>query len=228
VRQRVKEYVAQGFRGLKWFFRYGPQHGREGMAKNLELVQTVREAAGPDVNIMFDAWKSWDVPYAVAMAERMEEFDVTWLEEPVQPDRITGYTAIRERSPIPIAGGEQEYTRWGAQALIEAGAVDYIQPDIFNAGGISELNKIATLASVNNIKIFPHARANVSVHLVSALSPDVAPFQEDLVKSSVTNEFFLKHPPVRKLGSMLLPELPGLGMELDPDKIETDETIGGS
>jgi L-alanine-DL-glutamate epimerase-like enolase superfamily enzyme len=221
----VKEYVAQGFRGLKWFFRYGPQHGREGMAKNLELVQTVREAAGPDVNIMFDAWKSWDVPYALAMAERMQEFDVFWLEEPVQPDRISGYTAIRERCPIPIAGGEQEYTRWGAQALIEAGAVDYVQPDIFNAGGISELAKIATIASVNNIKIMPHARANVSMHLVSALSPDVCPFQEDLVKSSVTNEFFLKHPPVRRLGSMLLPEAPGLGMELDEAKIESDEVI---
>ena len=68
----------------------------------------------------------------------------------------------------------------------------------------------------------------MSVHLVSALSPDVAPFQEDLVKSSVTNEFFLKHPPVRRLGSMLLPELPGLGMELDPDKIESEEILGGS
>jgi L-alanine-DL-glutamate epimerase-like enolase superfamily enzyme len=225
VRQRVREFVDRGFRGLKWFFRYGPQHGREGMARNLELVRTVREEAGPDVNIMFDAWKSWDVPYALAMAERMHEYDVTWLEEPVQPDRISGYAAIRRASPIAIAGGEQEYTRWGAQALIEAGAVDYIQPDVFNAGGLSELAKIATLASVNNIKIMPHARANVSVHLVAALSPDVCPFQEDLVKSSVTNEFFLKHPPLREHGSMLLSAQPGLGMDLDETKIESDEVI---
>jgi L-rhamnonate dehydratase len=196
------------------------------MAKNLELVETVRDAAGPDVDIMFDAWKSWDVPYALAMAERMVDYDVRWLEEPVQPDRISGYAAIRQTSPIAIAGGEAEYTRWGAQALIEAGAVDYLQPDIFNAGGITELAKIATLASVNNIKIMPHARANVSAHLVAALSPDVCPFQEDLIKSSVTNEFFLKHTPVRKQGSLLLSDQPGLGMELDPAKIETDEMLG--
>src|SRR5262249_62029419 len=116
---------ALGIRRIAWSLRRGPPQGREGRARNLDLVQTVREAAGSDVNIMFDAWKPWDVPYALAMAERMAEFDVTWLEEPVQPDRISGYAAIRETSPIPIAGAEQEYTRWGAQALIRAAPVDH-------------------------------------------------------------------------------------------------------
>jgi L-rhamnonate dehydratase len=226
VRQRAKEFVALGYRGQKWFFRYGPQHGREGMAKNLELVETVREAVGPDVEIMFDAWKSWDVPYAISMAERMAEYDVKWLEEPVQPDRISSYAAIRRQSPIPIAGGEGEFTRWGAQDLIAAEAVDYLQPDVFIAGGISELQKIAALASVSEgVKLMPHARANVSVHIVAAQSPDVCPEIEDLVKSSVSNEFFLKQPPVRKNGRLLLSDQPGLGMDLDEARIETDEPV---
>lgn len=225
VRVRAKDFVAQGYTGQKWFFRHGPAEGRAGMAKNLELVRTVREAVGPDIDIMFDAWKSWDVPYAVAMAERMMEYDVRWLEEPVQPDRMTGYAAVRAGSPIPISGGEQEYTRWGAQALIDAGAVDIVQPDVFIAGGISELMKIGAIASVGNVQMLPHARANVSVHLAAALAPDVTPDIEDLIKSSISNEFFLKQPPTRKDGNMLLPTLPGLGMELDPAKIESDEVL---
>lgn len=225
VHDRVQEYVDLGFPGQKWFFRHGPAEGRDGMRRNLQLVETVREAAGPDYDIMFDAWKSWDVPYAVAMAREMEQYDVRWLEEPVMPDRISGYAEIRSASAIPISGGESEFTRWGAQALLDAGAVDILQPDVFIAGGISELMKIGTLASVANVQMLPHARANVSVHLAAALPPDVTPWQEDLVKSSVTNEFFLAVPPRREHGSMLLPEAPGLGMDLDPSKIETDEAL---
>lgn len=226
VREVAKDFVRQGYRGQKWFFRYGPQHAREGMAKNLELVETVRNAVGPDVEIMFDAWKSWDVPYAVAMAERMVDYDVKWLEEPVQPDRINQYAAIRERSPIKIAGGEGEFTRWGAAALLEADAVDFIQPDIFIAGGISELQKIAAITSVSRgTKLMPHARANVSMHLVAAQSPDVCPEIEDLVKSSISNEFFLASPPERRNGNIVLNDQPGLGMELDAAKIESEEVL---
>lgn len=225
VRVRAKDFARQGYSGQKWFFRYGPADGRTGMAKNLDLVRTVREAAGPDSDIMFDAWKSWDVPYAIAMAERMAEYDVRWLEEPVLPDRISGYVAVREASPIPISGGEAEYTRWGAQALMEAGAVDVIQPDVFIAGGISELMKIGALASVANVQMLPHARANVSVHLAAALAPDVTPIIEDLIKSSISNEFFLERPPVRNGGSLLLPEATGLGMTLDDAKIESNELL---
>lgn len=226
VREVAKDFVRQGYRGQKWFFRYGPQHGREGMAKNLELVETVRDAVGEDVEIMFDAWKSWDVPYAIAMAERMADYDVKWLEEPVQPDRINQYAAIRTQSAIPIAGGEGEFTRWGAHALIEAEAVDYLQPDVFIAGGISELQKIAAITSVSaGVKLMPHARSNVSIHLVASQSPDVCPEIEDLVKSSISNEFFLAHPPVRRDGKMLLNDPPGLGMDLDPAKMESDEVL---
>lgn len=129
------------------------------------------------------------------------------------------------RSPIPISGGEQEYTRWGAQALIYAGAVDIVQPDVFIVGVISELMKIGALASVGNVQMLPHARANVSVHLAAALAPDVTPDIEDLIKSSISNEFFLKQPSVREHGKMLLPTASGLGMDLDPAKIESNEVL---
>ena len=129
------------------------------MARNLRLVRTVRESAGPDVDIMFDAWMSWDVPYTIRMAERMEEYLPRWIEEPVLPDKIEQYAEIRRNSRIPISGGEHEYTRWGLKQLMDAGACDVLQPDIYWAGGISEMMKIGALASAYDLPVIPHGHS---------------------------------------------------------------------
>ena len=88
MQERARSIVAEGYTATKWFFRHGSGAGREGMAKNLELVRVLRESVGEDVDIMFDAWNSWDVPYAIAMGEQMAEYHPRWLEEPAPPDRI--------------------------------------------------------------------------------------------------------------------------------------------
>src|SRR4029079_14917772 len=111
--------------------------GRAGMQRNEDLVATLRTAVGPDVDIMMDAWMSWDVPYTLEMARRLERYRLRWIEEPVMPDKINTSAAIRRASPIPIAGGEHEYTRWGINRLASAGGVDVIQADIYWAGGIT-------------------------------------------------------------------------------------------
>ncbi|MGI8689336.1 MAG: enolase C-terminal domain-like protein, partial [Thermomicrobiales bacterium] len=89
----VEEIVGKGYRATKWFPRWGPADGREGVARNVELMRTLREAAGPDVDIMIDAWMSWDVPYTLAMAERFAPYQPRWIEEPVLPDKIASYAA---------------------------------------------------------------------------------------------------------------------------------------
>ena len=112
-RERGPRVRRQGYTAMKWFYRHGPTDGREGMEENEALVAAVREAVGPDVEIMTDAWMSWDVPYTLEMARRLEPYRPRWIEEPVLPDKIESYAEIRRESPVPIAGGEHEYTRWG-------------------------------------------------------------------------------------------------------------------
>ncbi|MCY3920395.1 MAG: mandelate racemase/muconate lactonizing protein, partial [Chloroflexi bacterium] len=88
VARRAADFAAAGYRAQKWFFKRGPADGKAGMEQNETLVRTVREAAGDDADIMFDAWMSWDPDYALAMARRVERYNVRWIEEPLLPDKI--------------------------------------------------------------------------------------------------------------------------------------------
>jgi L-alanine-DL-glutamate epimerase-like enolase superfamily enzyme len=221
VRQRALEIVQQGFKATKWFFRHGPADGVEGIAKNLELVRTLREAVGPDVDIMLDCWMSWDVPYTILMARRLAEYHPRWIEEPVLPDKIEQYAEIRRNVQIPIAGGEHEYTRWGLKALMDARAADVLQPDIYWAGGISEVFKICVLASVYDLPVIPHGHSvPATVHLLASQPVTTCPLLEYLIKWNEIHQFFLKHPVKPVNGQVTLPTMPGIGMELDEAKIQ--------
>jgi L-rhamnonate dehydratase len=220
VHQRAQEMVRQGYRATKWFFRYGPTDGVEGIAKNVELVRTLREAVGSDVDIMLDCWSSWDVPYTIQMARRLEQYYPRWLEEPVLADKIEQCAEIRRNSPIPIATGEHEYTRWGLKALMDAGACDVLQPDIYWAGGISEVQKICALASAYDLPVIPHGHSvPATVHLLAAWPVTTCPWLEFLIKWNTIHQFFLKNPIVPVNGQVTLPTGPGIGMELDESKI---------
>ena len=137
--RRAQEYAARGFHAQKWFFRYGPGDGPEGAARNVALVRLLREALGEEAILMFDAFNSWDVPYAVDIGKRIARYRPAWLEEPLPIERVTGLRAIRERTGVPVATGEHVYTRWGVRELLEAEAVDVVQADPDWCGGISEL-----------------------------------------------------------------------------------------
>jgi L-rhamnonate dehydratase len=221
VAQRAKAMVAQGYTATKWFFRHGPSDGRAGMAKNEELVATLREAVGPDVEIMLDAWMSWDVPYTLTMARRLERYRPRWIEEPVLPDKIDSYAAIRRQSPVPTAGGEHEYTRWGLHQLMAAGGVDVVQADIYWAGGITETLKICAIASVYDLPVVPHGHSTpASIHLIAAQPEPLTPLVEYLVKWNEIHQYFLKTPLRPIDGLVQVPETPGIGMDLDEAKIE--------
>jgi L-alanine-DL-glutamate epimerase-like enolase superfamily enzyme len=221
VRQRAQEIVEQGYGATKWFFRHGPTDGPHGIARNVELVRTLREAVGPDVEIMLDCWMSWDVPYTIDMARRLEAYRPRWIEEPVLPDKIEQCAEIRRAVDIPIATGEHEYTRWGLQALIDARAADVLQPDIYWAGGISEVLKICALASARDLPVIPHGHSvPATVHLIASQPVTTCPLLEYLVKGNEIHQFFLKDPIVPVNGHVTLPTAPGIGMELDEAKIE--------
>lgn len=222
VYERAQHFAKEGYGAMKWFFRDGPTDGKAGIERNVQLVRTVREAVGPDVDMMFDCWMSWDVPYAIQMAARLEEYAPRWLEEPVLPDKIAQYAEIRRNVRIPISGGEHEYTRWGLKALMDAGACDVYQPDIYWAGGISEMMKITALASAYDLPIIPHGHSTpASAHFITAWPQTTCPLLEYLIKWNQIHQHFLQTPLRPINGVVTVPMTPGMGMELDETKAES-------
>jgi L-alanine-DL-glutamate epimerase-like enolase superfamily enzyme len=224
--ERAGELVGQGYRATKWFFRHGAWAGQRGIEANTALVRAVREAVGPDVEIMLDAWSSWDVPYAVTMAERIREYRPRWLEEPVLADRIESYAEIKRRMPFPVAGAEHEYTRWGLKLLLDARACDVVQPDLYWAGGITEMQKIAALASCYDVELVPHGHSTpATAHFLFSQPPNLCPLIEYLLKWNEIHQFFLAKP-LRPLDGVVVPrDEPGMGMELDRTKAERIEEL---
>ncbi len=226
VRERAQQFKAAGYTAQKWFFRHGPMSGHEGLAKNVELVRTLREAVGDGYDLMFDCWQAMDATYVEQLAERIAEYRPRWLEECVMPDRIGSYRRLRERLGIPLAGAEHEYTRWGFQRFIDAGALDVLQPDIYWCGGLSETLKIAACATAADLIVIPHGHStNATIHFTVTQSPIHTPYQEFLVKWNAIHQHFLLTPVLPAAGTIHVPNEPGLGMELNPAKIETDTEV---
>jgi len=224
--ERAKEVAAQGYSATKWFFRHDPTEGQEGVRKNLELIRTVREAVGTDVEIMFDAWNSWNVPYTRQMAELAKEYRPWWFEEPVLADMIPQYAELRRTvKSVAIAGGEHEYTRWGIKTLLDAGAVDILQPDPTWAGGLTEMIKICALASSCDIPVIPHHGGIASTQVIASQTIITCPIQEWLIQWGNIENVFMKHKIKPVNGYIELPKDPGLGTDLDEDAIEFREEI---
>lgn len=224
--KRAKEVADQGYTATKWFLRYIPTDGQEGIRKNLEVIKAIREAVGPDVEIMFDAWNSWNVPYTQRMAQLAAEYHPWWFEEPVLPDMIPQYAELRRTiSTVAISGGEHEYTRWGIKSLLDAGAVDILQPDPTWAGGLTEMVKICALASAYDIPVIPHHGYFASTHLIASQTLNTCPIQEWLIQVGARDNVFMKYKLEPVNGYIELPKAPGLGMELDEEIIESKEEV---
>ena len=229
VTRRVTELREQGFTATKWFPRGGPIDGKAGIARNVELARTIREAAGPEMDFMLDAWMSWNVPFTLAVADQVKELAPRWIEEPVMPDLIAQCAEIRRRSPVPPATGEHEYTRWGMKQLMDAQAADVIQADTYWAGGISEMQKIFHVASTYDLPVIPHGHSvPANVHLSAAQPALAVPMVEFLVKWNIVLQFFFKEPLVPVDGYVTVPDRPGMGMELDMDKVEEERDLDWS
>lgn len=226
VRERAQEFKERGFGGQKWFFRHGPMGGHEGLKKNVELVRTVREAVGDDYDIMLDAWQSWNYTYAVRMTEQIEEYHPYWLEEVAMPDRIDTYRRVKESTSIPLSGAEHEYTRWGFKRFVDADALDILQPDLGWAGGLSEVLKIAAYASTNDLVTIVHqGAAPPGMAFSAAQSPIHTPYVEMLIKFTATGYYFAETPLDERNGMVRVSDGPGFGMNLDPAKIESEESL---
>lgn len=225
VKERANEFKRQGYIAQKWFFRHGPLSGYQGLQKNIQLVKTLRYELGDDYDIMLDCWQSMDVNYMVRLSKNIEEFNPRWLEEVAMPDRIDSYRKIKNSTSIPISGGEHHYTRWGLNDFIKAEALDILQPDIYWAGGLSEVIKIANIATAADLITIPHGHStNAGIHFSLSQSPIHTPYQEYLIKWNLVHQHFLKTPVLPQNGYINIPSHYGLGMEIDDNKVE-DEKI---
>ena len=225
----AKRYQDEGYRAMKLRFGWGPADGAHGMQRNVELVRTVRESIGDDIDLMADAYMGWNLDYAKRMLPLLEPFDLRWLEEPVIPDDVQGYTQLKSYSRIPIAGGEHEFTLYGFRDLLEARAVDYIQFDTNRVGGITQARKIAALAEAYSVPVIPHAGQMHNYHVVMASlnSPMAEYFPR--VDVEVGNELFwyiFRGEPIAKGGSIDLDDnVPGLGLTIDEAGLEQFEVF---
>jgi L-rhamnonate dehydratase len=222
VQTRAPLLQEQGFRHQKWFLAYGPGDGAEGLRRNVELVAGLRKAVGDSVDIMFDAFMGWDLNYALAWAKQVEQHRPRWIEEAFHPEKIESFAQLRRSTSIPVASGEHFYNRWQTHDYIRQDALDVIQADPEWCGGVSELVKICTLASVHDLQVAPHGHnIHAALHVVASQSPMTCPLVEYLILKMSGNYYhFDKNRPAPVNGVFPLDERPGFGMELDPALIE--------
>ncbi len=213
-----------GFIGGKLPLHHGPAEREAGLAKNLDLLATMRERVGDGFWLMYDCWMSLDADYATRLAHlAWDRHGLKWLEEALPPDDYWGYAELRRRAPpgLLITTGEHEATRWGFRMLLEMGCCDIIQPDVNWCGGLTELIKISALADAHGKLVVPHGSSVYSYHFV--VTRHNSPFAEFLMMAPEADRVvpmftpLLLDEPVPTNGRLKVPDTPGFGVRLNPE-----------
>jgi L-alanine-DL-glutamate epimerase-like enolase superfamily enzyme len=226
----AKGYVDLGFRAVKFGWGvFGEDPGRD-----RELVAAAREALGPDRDLLVDpGWypAGWSKPgqmrsrrEAIALCEWLADYNVGWVEDFIHPERFDEYAAVRAASPVPVAAGEQVATVWDFERFIREGCVDVIQPDLSRCGGLTVARRVAELAEEAGIDLVPHSwlthlLTGYSLQLIATLPR--ARFVEFNVSQSALTRGVTRGTPfhLEADGTVLIPDAPGVGVEVDPDFI---------
>jgi D-galactarolactone cycloisomerase len=219
VVEEVRQRLAEGFDAIK--LKIGLD-----FEEDVELIRAVRREIGPERELMLDANHAYDVVEATALGRRVADQRIGWFEEPVVPEDLEAYREVRSRQPIPVAGGECEYTRWGFADVFTRRAMDIVQPDTCAAGGISECKKIADMANAFGVRYLPHVWGtgigmSAALQLVAALphTPVRLRPREPLFEWDCSEHPFrqavLQRPLEQKDGFLEVPAAPGLGVEVD-------------
>lgn len=192
--------------------------------RDVARVRKLREALGPEVDLLLDANNCWDAATAIRFSNRVAEYNPRLIEEPVFADDIPGLARFSRGTDIPLATGEHEYTKFGVRDLLLAGAADIVQADGTRAGGFTEMLKIAALTQTWNVGFAPHAMENIHLHLVAA-APNGLFLERLLLFEEVTAKTF-DNAPVPVNGYMQIPDAPGLGLALDLDFVLGNDSRG--
>ena len=183
-----------------------------------DRLGSLRQAAGSRVDIAVDFHGRLTFPDAKRLAKLLEPHQPMFIEEPILPGDADGLREMAESTSIPIAAGERLFTRWQFQELIEKRAVRLVQPDVAHAGGISEVRRIAAMAESRDILFAPHCPLS-PVALAASLQLDAACPNFFIQEHVTLGESLLQEPFVIEGGYIKVSERPGLGIELDEQKL---------
>jgi len=232
--KEAKSFKDAGFRAVKM------KVGLLSVDDDLKRVAAVREAIGNDMKLMVDANHAYSVHTAVHMAHEMENYNISWFEEPVIPEDIEGYRRVQSKTLIPIAGGECSFMRYGFRDLFvgpNGPCLHIAQPDIAASGGLSEFIKIAALASTFGVTLIPHVWGSgvglaAGLHAVATLP--LAPYtcNPGYMENEPVIEFDRNPNPLRdeilvghqftlgEDGAIAVPlDKPGLGVEVNEQAV---------
>jgi len=229
--ERIAEIVGRGFRAVKLGWE---PFGQQELSGDEALVRTAREAAGDEVTLLVDAGGSYPfwrprLKDALERARMLADYAVYWYEEPLEPDDIEGYVRLTDASPVKIAHGEVLTRRQSFVPCFKRRAMDIAQPDVTKVGGLSEMRRIAWLAEAYGIEVVPHGwntavGVAADAHFVASLH--TRSFVEFNVGNPLVEE--LSDPPfaLDGQGRLPVPTGPGLGIEIDRERLEQFRTAG--
>ena len=221
--EEAQGYVRQGFLGMKLKVGFD-------VADDAANARAIRREIGEEPALMVDANHGFDRIDALDLAKRIEPFGIGWFEEPVAPEDVEGYRWLRQRTLIPIAGGECSFTRFDFKGLIETGAVDVVQPDTCAAGGLTECLRIAALAGAAGLRYHPHVwGTGIAVATALQLIAVLPGAAKGLLANEPWLEFdrtphpfrdaILTTPFAMESGRVAVPTGPGLGIEVDREAL---------
>ena len=177
--------------------------------ENRRRVEAVRRALGDGIGIMVDVNQRLDVHSSIAQARLLEDLDLVWYEEPVNADDVDGCAEVARATRIPVATGENAYTRYEFRELIEKRAARYLMPDVQHANGFSETLRISQLAAANQMIVSPHLAHELSIHVVGALANGFLVEFMDWIPADL-----FEHPLECVEGAFRIPDRPGHGVTL--------------
>ena len=217
-------FVAQGYTALK--LRLG-----DSVERDIERVRHIRKHLGDSIDIMVDVNTRYNYLDCQRAIAALEDCRVFWLEEPFTPDNINDYAKINASTRIPLAGGENHFTRYQARQLLETGAVDIIQPDPCKSGGITECKKIADLASAYRRGFAPHTGMSgidgaACLHLLCATSNALV-YEADCAAFNPFRDQLVSGGPILVDGHVEPNDRPGLGVEVDESLFASMPAIAG-
>jgi len=216
----------RGFGAFKIRMDWGPLQPDADPAKDVDMARRCRDALGPNVWIGFDANRGYSVGTAIRVGRVLEELGYAHFEEPLPEHDLAGLGEVCRALDIPVSTGEQLKHRWDFRDLIAGADPDILQPDIVDAGGISEVLRIAQLAEVHAKPVMPHSPAagilsTASLHVYATLPSGVAPheYSEEYGPPPDQIESLFVDPVRPRGGRVQLPDRPGLGLVLDESAV---------
>ena len=224
---RARAMAERGFTAIKFDpvpGRWRSWISREQEELAVERVRAVREAVGPDVDVLLEIHRRLAPMHAVRLARAVEQYRPFWFEEPVWAENVTALTQATRQIDIPTVTGEELYTKFEFREVFEQGTVDIINPDVANVGGIRELSEIAAMAETYFVAVAPHNYNSTTVALASTLQA------ASTMPNFLITEYFVNfeqwgrevaNPPIElENGYAQLPTTPGLGIDLNEDALK--------